>query len=214
MSNLETFLAQWRQSFTEAARLNPKTLDELESHLRERIAQLIHSGFPEPDACQRAAAELGSPGDLAAEFRKLSATSWLPVKIVTGAAIVLTLALPAVLIAQPFTGPGAGPLLSAHVFAITLGYTTPLLLGALGACFVLQRAFGTFSPSRLVALPRVTSRFATVGMICTTLGIFLGMIWTRLEWNRFWDWDSKEIGGLAVIVWMLAFLLAHRFQRI
>jgi hypothetical protein len=95
MPNLETFLAQWRQSFAEAARLNPKTLDELESHLRERIEQLIHSGLPEPEACQRAAAEFGSPGNLAAEFRKLRPASWLPVKIVTSAAIALAVALPA-----------------------------------------------------------------------------------------------------------------------
>jgi ABC-type transport system involved in cytochrome c biogenesis permease subunit len=60
----------------------------------------------------------------------------------------------------------------------------------------------------------VTSRFATVGAICTALGIVLGMLWSHSEWNRYWGWDSKEIGGLAVIVWMLAFLLAHRFQRI
>jgi hypothetical protein len=57
MHNLETFLAQWRQTFS--GRLSPETLDELESHLRERIEQLIHSGAPEPDACQQAAAELG-----------------------------------------------------------------------------------------------------------------------------------------------------------
>jgi hypothetical protein len=214
MSNLETFLAQWRQTFAETARLTPETLDELESHLRERIEQLIRSGLPEPEACQRAATELGNPGDLAAEFRKLSAASWLPVKIVSGVAIVLTLAVPALLIVRPFSGPGAGLLLSVHVFTVILGYASALLLGVLGACFVLQRAFEAFPPSRLAALPRVTSRFATVGTICTALGIFLGMIWARVEWGRFWGWDSKEIGGLAVIVWMLAFLLAHRFQRI
>ena len=60
MPDLETFLAQWRQKLSAVRHLKPGTLDELESHLRDRIAEHMRSGLAEADACQRAAAELGS----------------------------------------------------------------------------------------------------------------------------------------------------------
>jgi hypothetical protein len=212
MPNLESFLAHWRQTLANGPRLNPATLDELESHLRERIEQLVQSGLSETDACQRAAAELGSPESIAAEFRKLNASSWLPVKIVSGAVVALALALAILLVARPFTGPGAGLLLGIHVFVVTLGYATTILLGVLGACCVLQRACADFPPVRLASLARVTFGFAAVATVCTALGVLLGMIWAHREWGRFWGWDAKEIGGLCVVLWILGFLVAHRFR--
>jgi hypothetical protein len=212
MHNLETFLAQWRQTFVE--RLSPDTLDELEAHLRERIEQLVRSGVPEADACQRAAADLGDPCAIASEFRKLGTTSWLPVRIVAGLGAGAALVAAILLIARPFTGPGAGLLISVHVFTVTLGYGAALLLGVLGACFVLQRARADFAPARVAALSRVTSRFAIVAAVCTALGILTGMLWTHREWNRWWAWDAPEIGGFCVLLWMIAFLVAHRFRRI
>jgi ABC-type transport system involved in cytochrome c biogenesis permease subunit len=140
--------------------------------------------------------------------------SWLPVKIVAVLAMALALTAAIFLVARPFTEPGAGLLLSLHAFTITLGYGTALLLGVLGACFVLQRACADFPPARLPALSMVTFRFATVAIACTALGVFLGMLWAHREWNRFWAWDSKEIGGFCVLMWMTVFLVAHRFHRI
>jgi hypothetical protein len=212
MPNLESFLSQWRQTLSAAHHLTQETLDELESHLRERIAQLVHSGLPEADACQRAAAELGSPETIATEFRKLDASPWLPVKIATGLGVALALAVATFLLVRDFTRPGAGILLAVHVFTVTLGYATTILLGALGACFVLQRACADFSPRRLASLSRVTFAFATVATVCTALGIILGMVWSHREWGRSWGWDAKEIGALCVIVWMSGFLIAHSFR--
>ncbi len=212
MHNLASFLHQWRQSMAAAPHLTPETLDELESHLRERIEQLIHSGVPETEACQRAAAELGSPQTVAAEFRKLAPTGWLPVKIATGFALVGALALACLLIFRPFTHPSNNVLLAVHVFTVTLGYGAGLLLGALGTCFILQRAWSDFSPRRAAPLSRATLAFATAATVFTAIGIVLGMVWSKREWGRYWGWDAKEIGALCIIVWMTGFLAAHYFR--
>ena len=212
MPDLESFLAQWRASLPAAPHLPPETLDELEGHLRERIEQLIASGVPEAEACQRAATELGNSETIATEFRKLDASSWLPVKIVTGVAIVLALGLAVLLLTRPFPRPNAGLLLAIHVFTITIGYATTLLLGVLGICFVLQRARTGFSRRQLASLSRVTFIFATVSTVSTAIGIVLAMLWAQREWGRLWGWDGKEIGALCVFVWLAGFLIAHAFR--
>lgn len=208
MPNTESFLNQWRATMSSAPNVTPEMLDELESHLRERIEQIIQSGVPEKEACERAATELGSSPAIAAEFRKLEAPSWLPVKIAVGIGIAIALAVAF----RPFARPGGGVLLGVHVFTITVGYTTALLLGALGFCFALQRAWSGFSPLRLSSLSRVTFTFATVSTICTAIGIILGMIWSQREWGRLWGWDAKETGAFCIVLWMTGFLCAHRFR--
>jgi hypothetical protein len=192
--------------------MTPEMLDELESHIRERVAQLIGSGLSEADACERAAAELGNPETLAAEFRKLDPKPWLPVRIMTGVGVTLALGAAIVLLVRPFTGPGAGMLLTIHVFTVTLGYGSTLLVGVLGACFVIQRARAGFPRRRLASLTRATFAFATIATVCTVAGIILAMFWAHREWGRFWDWDPKEIGALCVVVWMSGFLIAHCFR--
>ena len=67
MHNLEQFIIEWRRTMKAVPNVHPKTLDELENHLRETVAQLVQSGVPEAEACQRAAAELGSPETMAAD---------------------------------------------------------------------------------------------------------------------------------------------------
>jgi hypothetical protein len=212
MPDLETFLAQWRQKLSAVRHLKPGTLDELESHLRDRIAEHMRSGLAEADACQRAAAELGSMESIAGEFRKLDRAAWLPAKMVVGMGMALPLILAALLLARSLTRPGAGVLLSVHIFTVTLGYTATLLLGVLGACFVLQRARGEFSPRCAMSLGRITLIFATVAAICTATGVILGGFWALREWGRFWDWDAKEIGGFCAVIWMTGFLVAHAFR--
>jgi hypothetical protein len=207
MPNRESFISQWRQTLSNAPHLTPETLDELESHLREQIEKLVQSGVPEAEACKRAVAELGSSATIANEFRKLDAATWLPVKFVSGIGIALVLVLAIFLVGRP--NAGADVLLAVHIFTVTLGYAAALLLGVLGACFVVQRARSDFSPLRLASLGRVTFVFAAVSTICTAIGVILAMFWAHREWGRYWDWDSKEIGGLCVVVWMSGFLLAH-----
>jgi len=214
MPNLESCIAQWRQALAAKPQLTSETLDELEAHLRERIAALVESGLSETDACQRAIAELGSAEAIAVEFRKLAPVSWLPVKIVAGIGIALPLVAATLLYVRSQSQPAADLLLSVHAFTITLGYTATLLLGVLGACFVLQRARADFSARRLASLGRVTFIFAIVAAVCSATGVILGGFWAQREWGRFWGWDAKEVGGLYAVVWLTGFLIAHRFRWI
>lgn len=212
MPDCESFLAQWRQALSAACHLTPETLDELENHLRERIAELMRTGLSETEACERAAAELGSPETMAREFRKLDRAAWLPAKIVARLGIAGALILAVLLLARALTQPVVDVLLSVHAFSVTLGYTSTLLLGVLGACFVLQRARADFSPHRLAPLGRITLIFATVATVCTAAGVILGGFWAQREWGRFWAWDAKETGGFCAVIWMAGFLLAHTFR--
>ena len=38
----------------------------------------------------------------------------------------------------------------------------------------------------------------------TFLGLVTGMIWARMAWGAFWSWDPKEIGTLAVFLFLTA----------
>ena len=81
MHNLETSIAQWRKSMVARSKISEETLDELESHLRETVDQLVRSGSTEDSAFQRAITQLGPMPGLASEFKKLEASTWWPVRI-------------------------------------------------------------------------------------------------------------------------------------
>ncbi|HZR20254.1 MAG TPA: cytochrome c biogenesis protein CcsA [Verrucomicrobiae bacterium] len=104
-------------------------------------------------------------------------------------------------------------LLMAHTFTVTLGYTLTLLIGGLGICFVSQRCVEDFSTSRLHSIARVSLVLGSVALFLTTVGVLLGVVWTEIEWGRYWSWDSKEIGGLSVVVWLVCYLVAHRLFK-
>ena len=36
------------------------------------------------------------------------------------------------------------------------------------------------------------------------------MVWAKIEWGRYWAWDSKEICGLSAVVWLACYVIAHR----
>ncbi len=47
----------------------------------------------------------------------------------------------------------------------------------------------------------------------SALGVILGAVWADRHLGRFWGWDSKEIGGLSVVVTALVlYLLLTRFK--
>jgi hypothetical protein len=39
-------------------------------------------------------------------------------------------------------------------------------------------------------------------------------VWAKAEWGRYWAWDVKEVGGLAVITWQVCFLFSHRLAYV
>jgi ABC-type transport system involved in cytochrome c biogenesis permease subunit len=107
----------------------------------------------------------------------------------------------------------ASLLLPTHVFVTVLGYTMTLLIDGLGICFVSQRCVDEFSTSRLQSISRVSFALSGVSWLFTTMGVILGMAWAKATWGRYWAWDAKEIGGPSIIVWLVFYLLAHRFFK-
>jgi hypothetical protein len=214
MHNLEKLITEWRKA-AETLNVSDETLDELETHLRETTERLVGSGMSVPEAFQRAVAELGTMPRIASEFRKLDEPLWLPIKLAIGAIGVITFAAmvpPILVIARSGSGLSS-VLLGTHIFTITLGYTMTLLIGGLGICFVSQRCFEDFPTSRLHSIRRVSLLLGTVALFFTAMGVFLGMVWAKIEWGRYWAWDSKEIGGLSAVVWLACYVSAHRFFK-
>lgn len=204
MPNLESLIAKWRASLPfEAAA-------ELEDHLRDTIERLKQTGLNETDAFHAATKQLGSPDQLVTEFEKIDAGQWWPVKLALGLASLVS-AFMAVFVAVKMIGRPDGPLLGAHVFAITLGYGGVFLTGALGFCYVLQRSFAEFNSLRLRSIAKVTVKFATASTIFTALGTVLGMLWAKQAWDRYWAWDPKETGAFYILLWLAAYQIGARF---
>jgi hypothetical protein len=205
MRDSEQRIAQWRQSQA-AAGCGPDVLDELESHLREEMRRLVLAGEPEERALEAALSRLGSPGAIAAEFAKVAPLAdWLPIRLAYG--LVLVLAGAACVLAGLFRGAGETPasfLLRVHVAAITFGYVTVFISGALAICYVLDRLFRGLTPGQTRSLALATRRLSSLAAVLTALGIVLGAIWAKGQWDRYWNWDNREIGGLLVLSWTLA----------
>ena len=211
MHNLEKLITEWRKTAATSS-VSAETLDELETHLREKVDQLVRSGMTVSDAFQRAVVELGAMSKVSSEFRKLDQPVWLPVKLAIGVTVLTALVM-AIAIIGRLDSSAASLVLATHIFVITLGYTIILLIGVLGICFVSQRCFEDFSTSRLQSISRVSIVLSGVALLFTTMGIISSMAWTKISWGRYWAWDVKEIGGLCVVVWLVSYLLAHRFFK-
>jgi hypothetical protein len=73
MFNLEQSITQWRQQMLTAGIKTPVPLEELESHLREDIAQQMQSGLSAQQAFGIAMKKIGRALELKREFKKVSA---------------------------------------------------------------------------------------------------------------------------------------------
>lgn len=92
--------------------------------------------------------------------------------------------------------------LATHVVCITLGYTTTLTAGLLGALYILR---GTLTQSLSLESGRQLARMI-YGTLCfatifSFIGTVLGGLWADDSWGRFWGWDPKENGALIIVLW-------------
>ena len=74
MFDLEKAIADWRQQIVAGGVATPEVLNELESHLREDVAQQIHAGLAPQAAFEAAVGRLGKADALANEFMKAAAS--------------------------------------------------------------------------------------------------------------------------------------------
>ena len=75
MFDLERAVTNWRKQMLAAGTMGPSTLNELESHLREEIDELVKSGVDGARAFDRAVANIGEARPIAAEFTKANLDS-------------------------------------------------------------------------------------------------------------------------------------------
>lgn len=209
MHDLETRLRAWRRETATLLGNRREVLDELESHLREELEVELAPAVAQ--AWDRALAKLGDPRALAAEFAKATPPArWLPARLAWFAWAGLVLAI--VVGAAPPIFARGDTLLAVHVLCVLTGYLGTLLVGALGVCFAAGRLFADWDAGRSRALRRVALPLVLFAGAFTLVGVGLGMQWAQRSWNVAWSWDSKEVGGLTVILanLILAVLLLWR----
>jgi ABC-type transport system involved in cytochrome c biogenesis permease subunit len=205
MPELEQLIAQWRRGLLETTGCSAEVLDELESHLRDEIQQLVATGHTPEQALTLAAARLGNPSTLAAEFAKIAKPGWLPARLVTIATIVLGVLLIGYLF--PRWQDRWGVILTAHVCSVILGYTSLFLVGLLAVCYVARRPFRDLNNGQMKSLGRAVFTLTATSAVLTFIGILLGCIWANEHLGRYWGWDAREIGGGCVLSWDCAMLL-------
>ena len=206
--DLEKVIAQWRQQMLAAGIKAPSTLQELESHLREDIGNLVAAGNPEAAAFQMAVSRVGSPAALMAEYKLAKSGSSLSViGLLTWAGLAAILA--AVLLSRWVEGK-CGLLLTAHVFSLTTGYGTALLAGGFGMCLIGAQRWGFVLGGQANALNRAIGRYTQISAVLVAVGLLLGMLWSKQNRGWFLGSDPRAIASVCVAAWLVAFSLVQK----
>jgi hypothetical protein len=201
--DLEQRIQQWRYTLAQALTGRPEVIAELESHLREEVHRLLQAGQTPELAWEEALRRLGGPEQLAAEFGKLppaGSAFWLPARLVLIAQIILSVCLAGGVLLTLKQGK-TRPLLAAHVFAVTAGYTTTFAVGLLAVWSIFTRAVHGWDARRTEAVRATAWKLTLAGLVLTGVGVGLGCWWARDNLGRYWGWDPKEVGALGVLAW-------------
>jgi hypothetical protein len=207
MPEREEFIAQWRRNLAETTGCNKDVLDELESHLRDELQQLIQSGHSEEQAFALAVSRLGPPRALATEFAKVAEpASWLPIRLMMFILTIFTTLLIGFLLLRWQEG-RLDLLVATHVGAITLGYTYSLIIGTLVICYVLTRPLHDLSAGQMLGLKRAVFSLTATAAVLTLTGTLLGCVWAKDHLGHYWGWDLREIGAAVVVIWDAVLIL-------
>src|SRR5688500_17821161 len=146
MPELDESIVNWRERIAGGGAIDPQTLEELESHLRDEVAALCAAGVPGEGAFDAAAWRIGMPGALQRELSKVR-FAWLPISSVNYGWLAMTASVPLLMLVK-YTPGRVGPVLMAHILTITAGYLGAIMIGIMGAVFALFRQAGAMSPAR------------------------------------------------------------------
>jgi len=213
MFNVDQAILEWRRRMLGTGVKAFDILDELESHLREQISALKSAGASEAVAFEQAVASLGSPHSVYTEFNKIRVSHIWPVKLGWALWLAATLLAAGGLMRRLLAG-RLDLLLGAHALSIVAGYGGAMLLGAFGILYVVWGRSGRLSPDRRQSLNRAVHRFGPLAAGLVIAGLLLGMLWSRQNWGRYWNWDPKEIGGLCASAWLVALVVMQRYGRL
>ena len=97
-----------------------------------------------------------------------------------------------------------------HVVAVTIGYASTFVAGALAIIYLVRGMFTrTLSQSTAKALGRMVYGIICFATLFSFVGTVLGGIWADQSWGRFWGWDPKENGALIIVLWNALILHAR-----
>lgn len=216
MFDLEQAIRDWRKRMSASLPFQRDSVAELESHLRDAVQKHEQSGLTPEDAWSMSLKQLGDPDVIAREYHKLTGHSvwrWLPAQIVFGAYAVLALLLTYVSL-RAFATRGDA-LLATHVWTITMGYSAVFAAAAITISSILSRALRGWTTTETDVFLRTTRFIATAALALIVTGVILGAVWLRGATGQFWNYDPREIGGIALIVWnAIVVMLRIRDERL
>jgi hypothetical protein len=100
-----------------------------------------------------------------------------------------------------------GTILAIHVATITLGYLVAFLLAITGTYSTIRRLASTRNEVAWLEAYSFFCRRAVIGgLIVVSAGLLTGGIWSKNNLGTFWDWNLKEVAGICVLLWYVAFL--------
>ena len=105
--------------------------------------------------------------------------------------------------------------LATHVTCITIGYACAVTISLMGHIYILLKCFELHFDKKNTASPlaidsenlyKKMSSASFFALFFCLFGTILGGIWADQSWGRFWGWDPKENGALAIVIWLLVLL--------
>ncbi len=211
MFDLNRQIDLWKRAFWAKGTCSTDELEELESHLREQIEAMMAAGVSPEEAFAQSISRLGDPHAVCREFAKNEFKGdWLAIR--AGNAMVALVGVAAVVVGIAVGIEKQDELLAAHTGSITFAYLVPFLLAGVGSYAIVRTALVKS------AQPRFRDRFAAqckillgATALLTATGAILGGFWAERHLGRFWGWDLKETGALAVV--LCALVLLHVVRR-
>ena len=111
--------------------------------------------------------------------------------------------------------------LATHVTCITIGYGCAIVTSLMGHIYIFLQCLNKYKSAKSKALKTIQENnpiidlsslyksmsFASfIALFFCLFGTILGGIWADQSWGRFWGWDPKENGALAIVIWLLVLI--------
>jgi len=101
-------------------------------------------------------------------------------------------------------------LFAPHILAYMLGYVVMAKAGV--QAWYSLRGCAHDAEGRRAPHETATFRLIRFGFPLLTLGLILGAVWGQRAWGDYWNWDPKELWGLAMwLVYVAYFQVRHMF---